>query len=92
MLIDMLADRMKLKKKDAAHYVQSLFDIITKALVEEGKVTVMGFGTFIVKERKSRRGVTPVTKKEIQIPARRAPVFIPGSELKEKIRNTTTKS
>lgn len=88
MLAQALADRMQLKRKDAEHIVHALFDVVTKALLQEGKVTVMGFGTFIVKERKPRRGVTPVTKKEIQIPARRTPVFIPGAELKNKVRAT----
>lgn len=85
-LIDAFADRMRIKRKDAEHSVNALVDILSKSLVREGKVTVMGFGTFIVKARKARRGVTPVTKKEIHIPARRTAVFIPGAELKNRVQ------
>ncbi len=84
-LIDELVERTELQKKDAARVVECVFDIISKALCDEGKVTVVGFGTFIVKKRKARRGVKPGTKEEILIPERKMPVFIPGTELKGKV-------
>lgn len=84
-LADALAEKMQIQKKNAAHTVEAVFDIIAGALMSEGKVTVMGFGTFIVKKRKARRGVKPGTTEEIHIPARKTPVFIPGAELKAKV-------
>lgn len=80
-----LVDRMEIPKKDAMGIIETVFDIITKALVDEGKVTVVGFGTFVVKNRKARRGVKPGTKEEIHIPPRKMPVFIPGTKLKAKV-------
>lgn len=85
---DELVDHMEIQKKDAMRIIETVFDIITKALVDEGKVTVVGFGTFIVKNRKARRGVKPGTTDEIHIPARKMPVFIPGTELKNRVQGT----
>lgn len=49
-------------------------------------VKLVGFGTFSVSARKARVGRNPQTGEEIQIPARKVPVFRPGKELKESVR------
>jgi len=59
---------------------------MSDSLSQEEKVTLVGFGTFQVMERKARRGVNPQTRKNIQIPAKKVPEFKPGKELKEKVR------
>ena len=50
------------------------------------KVTLVGFGTFQLMNRKARRGVNPQTGEELQIPAKRMPKFVPGKGLREKIK------
>jgi DNA-binding protein HU-beta len=49
-------------------------------------VKLVGFGTFSVSNRKARMGRNPQTGEEIQIPARKVPVFRPGKELKEAVK------
>jgi len=50
------------------------------------KVSLVGFGTFQVRERKARRGRNPQTGEELQIPARKTPRFKPGKGLREKVK------
>jgi len=64
----------------------SLFDIIKAALKNGDAVSISGFGSFKLVQRKARKGRNPRTGKEIQIPASKAAKFIPGKALKEKLR------
>jgi len=63
-----------------------VIDNIKKALSKREKVTLVGFGTFQVMERKARRGVNPRTREAIQIPAKKIPKFRAGKGLREKVR------
>ena len=54
---------------------------ITKALKAGDKVSLVGFGTFVVAERAARLGINPSTKQSITIPAKRVAKFKPGMEL-----------
>lgn len=58
---------------------------ITGTLSKGEKVTLVGFGTFQVMERKASRGRNPQTGEEIQIPAKKVPKFRPGKRLREKV-------
>jgi DNA-binding protein HU-beta len=75
-----------LTKKKAAEAVEAMLDVIKDALVRGEKVQLIGFGSFNVKERPSRRGRNPQTGAELTIPAKRVPVFRPGTALKEAVR------
>ena len=59
---------------------------IQDAIKEGENVTLVGFGTFKTANRKARKGRNPQTGKEINIPARTVPKFIPGKALKDAIR------
>ncbi|GAG41877.1 unnamed protein product [marine sediment metagenome] len=59
---------------------------MSDSLSQEEKVTLVGFGTFQVMERKARRGVNPQTRKTIQIPAKKVPQFKAGKGLREKAK------
>lgn len=59
--------------------------------MREEKVTLVGFGTFKVMERKARRGKNPRTGEEIQIRARKVARFRPGKSLREAVRQNSTK-
>lgn len=52
---------------------------------QEERVTLVGFGTFQVMERKARRGINPQTRETIEIPAKRVPKFVPRNGLKNKV-------
>ena len=74
-------------KKDSTNVVEAVFDAITEALVAGDKVSIVGFGTFSVKERAGREGVNPAKKGErITIPATKAPSFKAGKVLKEAVK------
>jgi DNA-binding protein HU-beta len=73
-------------KKAAASAVDCVFEVITKALKKKARVTLVGFGTFAVTKRAARKGRNPRTGKEIKIPAKNVPKFIPGRELKNAVK------
>jgi DNA-binding protein HU-beta len=82
-LIECVALEANLTKKVAGEAVDAVFAVLTKALKEGAGVKVAGFGNFIVKERKERKGRNPLTKEEITIPATTVITFKPSKTLKE---------
>lgn len=84
-LINQVAARSGLTKKDAGQAVDALFDSVTEALSNGGRVQIVGFGTFEVRERAARRGRNPQTGQEIEISARRVPAFKAGKALKDAV-------
>lgn len=84
-LINAVAEQSELSKKDAAKAVDAVFDSITKTLKEGGKVQLVGFGSFEVRERSARKGRNPQTGEEIDIPASKNPAFKPGKQLKDAV-------
>ena len=73
-------------KKDAQVAVDGLLAAITKALKKGDDVTLVGFGTFKVANRKARTGRNPQTGAEIKIKATKVPKFVPGKALKEAVK------
>ena len=73
-------------KKDAEAAVNTILEIITKALKKGNKVTLIGFGTFSVTRRAARKGRNPQTGKEMKIAAKKVPKFTPGKGLKAAIK------
>jgi len=84
-LVDSVAAKAGMTKKDSARAVDAVFDTIREQLKTGDKVQLVGFGSFEVKQREARVGRNPKTMEEIRIPARRVPVFRPGKELKESV-------
>jgi len=72
-------------KKEAQAALDCVFSSITKALKKKDIVTLVGFGTFKVGQRKARKGRNPQTGKEIEIKAKTVPKFVPGKALKDAI-------
>ncbi len=86
-IIDQVANKTNISKKDTDLVVNAVLDTITKTLQEGGKVVFTGFGIFSVSERKARTGVNPQKPGvKIQIPAMKVPKFKAGKSLKEAIR------
>ena len=73
-------------KKEAQEAVDCVFSSITKALKKGDAVTLVGFGTFKVTQRKARKGRNPQTGEEIKIKASKAAKFTPGKPLKEAVK------
>lgn len=85
-LIDEVATKLDMTKKDATVVVDTVFETITATLVDGGKVDISGFGKFEVKTRAERTGINPATKEQILIPASKAPGFKAAKALKEAVK------
>lgn len=84
-LIAAVAEDTQLSKKDSKKAINAVLENIAKAMTKGEKVVLVGFGTFEVRERAARIGRNPSTKKEIKIPASKAPAFKAGKGLKERV-------
>ena len=84
-LIAVVAEKAELSKKDAEKAIKAFTDAVSEELVKGGKIQLVGFGTFEVRERKARKAQNPQTKKEITIPATKVPAFKAGKGLKEVV-------
>ena len=72
-------------KKQAGEAVDAFIGAIKGSLAKGEKVSLIGFGTFSVKERAAREGRNPRTGKKIKIPKKKVPSFKPGKELKDSV-------
>jgi DNA-binding protein HU-beta len=85
-LIDKIASGTGLSKVDAGKALDTTLNSIRGALKKGQKVTLVGFGTFSVIKRKSRKGRNPRTGDVITIPAAKVPKFTSGKALKDAVR------
>ena len=85
-LINAVAAKAELSKKDADKAVAAVFAAIEEALVKGDKVQLIGFGTFEVKERAARTGHNPQTGATIEIAASKVPSFKASSALKTAVK------
>lgn len=84
-LVARVAEKTNLTKKAAGEAVEAVFESISDALAAGHKVTLVGFGTFEVRNRAARRGVNPATRQAIEIPASKMPAFKAGKSLKQRV-------
>ena len=85
-LIAAVAATAGLTKKDAEKAVSATLDVITEALQKGDKVSLVGFGTFEVRERKERQGRNPQTREPMTIPTSKLPAFSAGKALKDAVK------
>ena len=84
-LIDAVAGAGDLSKADAARAVDGVVAAVTQALKAGDQVTIVGFGTFLVRQREARSGRNPRTGETIQIKASKVPAFKAGKALKDAV-------
>lgn len=84
-LIANVAEKAGMTKKMAAQAVESILSEIKETLVKGEKLSLIGFGTFEVRERSARSGRNPQTGETIEIPASKAPAFKASKALKEEV-------
>ena len=84
-LVKKVADQAGLTGKQADAAVKAVFDCITEALAAGDKVSMVGFGTFEVRERAARTGRNPRTNETIEIAAAKLPAFKAGKSLKDAV-------
>ncbi len=85
-LIEVVAKEAKLTKKAAKEAIEATTTAIEKSLAKGEKVTVTGFGTFVVRKRATRKGRNPQTGEAMQIPATKTPAFIAGTSMKIRVK------
>ncbi|MCA0980049.1 MULTISPECIES: HU family DNA-binding protein [Exiguobacterium] len=85
-LIQAVAEKANVSKKEATVVVEATFESITEALQNGEKIQLIGFGTFEVRERAARKGRNPRTKEDIEIPASKVPAFKAGKALKDAVK------
>ena len=86
-LVDDIADAADISKASASRALDAALEGITKSLQNADPVVLVGFGTFLVRERAARTGRNPRTGEPLQIAASKVPAFKPGKALKDVLNN-----
>jgi DNA-binding protein HU-beta len=84
-LVDAVAESADLTKASAARAVDAMVEAITGSLKDGDTVALLGFGTFVVRDRAARSGRNPRTGETIKIAASKVPAFKPGKALKDAL-------
>jgi DNA-binding protein HU-beta len=85
-LVNLVAEKADLSKKDSEAAVAAVIDGITDTLAKGDKVQLVGFGTFEVRHRQAREGRNPSTGEAIKIAAQKVPAFKAGKALKDQVK------
>lgn len=84
-LVDSIAEKSGLSKKDSEKALGALINSVEEALSNNDKVQLVGFGSFEVKQRAARKGRNPQTMEEIDIPESKVPAFKAGKDFKDML-------
>ncbi|MFL0809456.1 MAG: HU family DNA-binding protein [Agarilytica sp.] len=84
-LVEAIAGSADISKAAAGRALDAITDSIAAALKEGDQVALVGFGTFLVKDRAARTGRNPQTGEPIEIAAAKIPTFKPGKALKDAV-------
>ena len=84
-LVAAIAEKAELSKKDSEAALKAFIDVVTDELKNDGKVQLVGFGTFAVSKRSATTGRNPRTGQSIKIPARNQPKFRAGKVLVDSV-------
>ncbi len=80
-----IAERAGISKKAAKAAVDAFMETVTEALGKGEKVTLVGFGSFVVRQRAPRTARNPRTGAPIRVPAKKVPKFVPGAKLRKVV-------
>lgn len=85
-LVNLIAEKGAYSsKKEAEKALTTVIGAISDSLANGEKVSLVGFGTFEIRERKAKEGINPQTKKKMDIPAKKVPAFKAGKALKDAV-------
>ena len=84
-LISAIAAKGEYSKKDAEKALAAVTASITEALAKGEKISLVGFGTFEVRQRAAKTSINPRTKEKIKVPAKKVPAFKAGKALKDAV-------
>jgi integration host factor subunit beta len=89
-LIESVASRARVPRKDAEKVVKRIFDLLFDAIVRGDRIEIRGLGSFVVKKYGAYVGRNPRTGASIQVEPKRLPFFKVGKELKERVDGKVT--
>ncbi len=84
-IVSSVYEKVGFSKKEAVRVVETIFDILKEALERGEKVKISGFGNFVVRSKRSRRGRNPQTGDDIEISSRKILSFKPSQVLKNEL-------
>ena len=84
-IVEKIHEKVGFPKKEVARTVDIVFDIIKATLQREDKLVISGFGNFVIRNKKARRGRNPQTGDRIEITSRRILTFKPSPVLKASV-------
>lgn len=84
-LIAAMVEKAEISKKDAEKALKAFEEVVTEELKNDGKIQLVGFGTFEVAQRAARVGRNPQTGEDMEISASKAPKFKAGKALKDAV-------
>jgi integration host factor subunit alpha len=89
-IIENIYEKVGFSKKEVSKIVESVFDIIKESLQQEEKIKISGFGNFVIRKKRARRGRNPQTGNDIEISPRRILTFKPSQVLKSSLNRQGT--
>ncbi len=89
-IVEAIYEKIGFSKKEVAKIVESIFDIIKEHLQHNDKIKISGFGNFVIRNKRSRRGRNPQTGDDIEITPRRILTFKPSQVLKASLNRKDT--
>jgi integration host factor subunit alpha len=84
-LVETIYEKIGFSRKESAEIVDLVFDLMKETLENGEKIKISGFGNFVIRQKRSRKGRNPQTGKEIQISARRVLTFKPSQVLRKAL-------
>ena len=84
-IVEGIYEKVGYSKKEMAKIVEYIFDIIKDTLIKEDKIKISGFGNFVIRNKRARRGRNPQTGDHLEITARRVLTFKPSPVLKASL-------
>ncbi len=87
-LVETIYEKIGFSRKESAEIVDLVFDLMKETLEGGEKIKISGFGNFLVRQKRSRKGRNPQTGKEIRITARRVLTFKPSQVLRKSLNSS----
>jgi integration host factor subunit alpha len=84
-LVSIVSDKCSFSRQESVWFVEQVFQILMETLERGGKVKISGFGNFVVREKRPRKGRNPYTGEEVMISGRRVLTFKPGLILRKAV-------
>ena len=84
-IVESIYEKVGFSKKEVAKIVETIFDLIKETLKHEDKIKISGFGNFVVRKKRARRGRNPQTGSDIEITPRRILTFKPSQVMKSSL-------